>query len=216
MMRMDCTGTSERLPWLVSGGLSASEADEVRAHLATCPRCGEELAETRRAAAVFGAHLPVAVVMDLAWDRTPSGPDAALAASHVASCPECREELELARESRRLEAVGQERPRAVRWNPIWLAVPASLAAGLVVGFGLGDRGPSPATPADPRVPLLEQETARLRGVVETLETAARTARPRINVPLFELMPPLVRRGGTAEATEIAVPAGATEIALLAS
>ena len=213
---MDCKGTSERLPWLVSGGLSAPEADEVRAHLATCPRCREELDETRRAAAVFGAHLPVAVVMDLAWDRAPSGPEAGLAASHLASCPDCRDELELARESRRLEAVGEERPRAARWNPIWLAVPASLAAGLVLGFGLWGRGPAPVTPPDPRVALLEQETSRLRGMVQTLETAARTARPRINVPLFELMPLLVRRGGTAEATEIAVPAGAAEIALLAS
>lgn len=213
---MDCTGTSERLPWLVGGGLPAAEADEVRAHLATCPRCREELAETRRAAAVFGAHVPVAVLMDLAWDRTPSAPDAALAASHLASCPECREELELARESRRLEADAQERPRAVRWNPSWLAVPASLAAGLVLGFGLWGRGPAPVTPPDPRVALLEQETSRLRGMVQALERAASTARPRINLPLFELVPPLVRRGGASQATEIAVPAGAAEIALLAS
>jgi hypothetical protein len=64
------------------------------------------------------------------------------------------------------------------------------------------------------VAQLEQESARLRGLVETLEAAARTARPRINLPLFELTPALRQRGAAPEATEIAIPAGASEIVLL--
>ena len=47
---MDCAGVEERLPGLLAGNLQAAEADEVRAHLRTCPRCPGELEETRRAA----------------------------------------------------------------------------------------------------------------------------------------------------------------------
>ena len=212
---MDCQDVSERLPWLVAGSLSAPEADEVRAHLESCAQCREELAETRRAAAVFGAHLPASVLMDLAWDRPVADVDSRLATSHLASCAECREELELARESRAHEgAVREASPASGRRPPLTLLLPASLAAGLLVGYGLATRQAPVTPPADPRVAQLEQESSRLRGLVETLETAARTARPRINLPLFELTPALVRRGSATEPTEIAVPAGATEIGLL--
>jgi uncharacterized protein YbaR (Trm112 family) len=218
MMRMmDCQGVSERLPWLLAGSLSAPEADEVRTHMKACPRCREELDETRRAAEVFGAHLSTTLLLDLAWDRPVAGPDSRLAESHLASCPECREELELARESRRLEPMDREASTPVRMKlPLPLLLPASLAAGLVVGYGLAGRGTPAPPPADPRVAQLEQESTRLRGLVETLESAARTARPRINLPLFELTPGLVRRGGAQEPTDVAIPAGATEVVLLLS
>jgi hypothetical protein len=212
---MDCPGVSERLPWLLNGSLSASEADEVRSHLATCERCREEWEETRGAASVFDAHVPTSVVMDLAWDRPPSGLDPGLARAHVESCADCREELELARASRRLEA--QEASSPARRGPsvgFWL--PAALAAGLVIGFGLGARRTVTPPPDDPRVATLEEESARLRALVASLEAAARSARPRINLPLFELLPRVVRRGGASDGTEVTIPDGAPEVALLLS
>jgi hypothetical protein len=217
-MKMDCQGVSERLPWLVAGSLSAAEADEVRAHLESCPRCREELDETRRAADVFGAHVPTSILVDLAWDRPVSDADSSLATAHLAACPECREELDLARESRRLESAEAARSTPVRRPlPVTFLLPASLAAGLLLGYVLAPRHP-PVPPVtaepDPRVAQLEQESARLRGLVESLEAAARTVRPRINLPLFELTPALVRRGGAGTPTDIPIPAGAAEIVLL--
>lgn len=210
---MDCQGVSERLPWLLNGSLPPSERDAVRAHLTTCGRCAEELDETRQAGAVFGAHLAPAVVMDVAWDRPVTGVDRDLADAHLASCPECRDELDLARESRRLEA---EEPSERRRPAMALILPAALAAGLFAGFFLGTRR-TPAVPSpDPRVAELEAESARLRTLVGQLEAAARSVRPRINVPLFELLPALVRRGSEPDAVEVAIPAGASEVALLLS
>jgi hypothetical protein len=210
---MDCHGVSERLPWLLTGSLSASESEEVRRHLAACAACREELDETRRAAEVFGAHLSTSTILDLAWDRSPSGVEPGLAAAHLQGCVDCREELELARESRRAEA----HELTVRRKPsIGFVLPAALAAGLLIGFGLGGlRKPAPAPP-DPRVAQLEGESSRLRVLVSELEAAARTARPRINLPVFELMPALVRRGAEESGVDVAIPSGATEVALLLS
>jgi len=209
---MDCQGVSERLPWLLNGSLSAAEAQDVRAHLADCARCREELDETRRAAAVFDVHVPTSAILDLAWGRSVDD----LVRTHLDACAACREELDLARESRRLD---EEAPGArVRRLPVGFLLPLTLAAGLVVGFAVGGRRtvtPTSTLPSpDPLTANAEAEYARLRQLVARLEAEAQTARPRINLPLFELMPGLVRRGGTGGATEIAIPAHAKEVALL--
>lgn len=218
---MDCEAASERLPWLLNGTLEGREAEEVRRHLEACPRCREEMDETRTAAAVFGAHLPTAALIDLAWDRSPQGLDRALAQRHLESCSECREELDLARESRRLEQAdaepAQRRPR-VSWPAI--ALPATLAAGLAIGLWWDGARATPAPvaegPPSGRIAALESEVDRLRTMVARLEAAASQASlPRVNLPLFEMLPAsLVRSGSAGEDNEVLVPGGASEVALL--
>lgn len=214
---MDCQEVSERLPWLLNGSLSTSDAEALRTHLAGCPRCREEMEETRRAAEVFGAHLSTRAIVDLAWERPTTDIDPEVARAHVETCPDCREELALARESRGLDA---EEPRTPdrRARPAWYVLPATLAAGLALGFVVGTRkGPGPEAPPDrAQVAQLQGESIRLRERIAALETAARETRPRINLPLFEVLPDLLRRGGPDEATEVRIPAGAAEVALFLS
>jgi hypothetical protein len=215
---MDCQEVSERLPWLLNGSLPASQAEDLRAHLARCEGCRLEMEETRRAAAVFDAHLPASAIVDLAWDRAVEGIPSGLARAHVEACSECADELGLARESRRRESEERDRPQRPSVRPGWFVLPATLAAGLVLGF-LGGRlqPPSPpATPGPEHVARLEDESRQLRERLAALEHAASALRPRINLPLFEVLPGLVRRGDAEGTTEVAIPAGAAEIALLLS
>jgi hypothetical protein len=221
---MDCDDASERLPWLHAGTLDGRETAEVRRHLETCARCRDELDETRRAAAVFGAHLPTAVLLDLAWDRPVTALADELVQAHLESCADCREELALARESRRLEPAADGPPGAVlrptRWSWRAAALPATLAAGLAAGAFWG-RGTAPPPPAGggadaERVGSLEIEIARLRATVTDLEARVRAAAsPRLNLPIFELLPgTLVERGGSGGGNPVAIPKDADEIALL--
>lgn len=220
---MDCDATSERLPWLMAGGLEASEAEQVRAHLGGCPRCRAEMEDTRRAAGVFGAHLAASALLDLAWDRPLDGIDPALAKRHLDACVDCDEELALLRESRRLESTPAEPVSAARrtWWPL-IALPAGLAAGLVVGVWSGHR---PSTLPGPdaeterlRASALESEVDRLRGVIASLRSQAPTVElPRLNLPVFEILPgDLVTRGASADGNAVVLPAGATEVVLLLS
>jgi hypothetical protein len=212
---MGCDAVSERLPWLLNGSLAGAEAEEVRRHLAACPRCGAEMDETRQAAAVYGAHLAAAVLMDLAWDRALPEEDAAVARRHLDGCADCAEELALARESRRLEALPETTAgRGRGWWPA-IALPATLAAGLVLGMTWQASRGAPASPPPPgggRVARLEADVARLGGLVAALEQAARA--PRLNLPLFELLPAARVRGGAPDAQDVVVPPGAREIGLL--
>jgi hypothetical protein len=216
---MDCAAASERLPWLLTGSLEAAEAEEVRTHLEGCPRCRQEMDETRRAAAVFDAHLPSSVILDLAWERPLETDLSELARVHLEKCASCRDELELARASRQLEPLWAETSPGRR-SPAWRVVvlPATLAAGLVLGLWWGTHGDdavsdSPQTIT--RIAALEAELARLRAAMATRDVPApRIAVPRLNLPVFEILPSLVKRGAGDEANEIRVPAGATEIALL--
>lgn len=212
---MACDAVSERLPWLLNGSLEGAEADEVRRHLATCARCRGEMEETRQAAAVFGAHLPPGVLMDLAWDRALSEEDAALARRHLDGCAECTEELALARESRALEAAPESTARrGGAWWPA-VALPATLAAGLVLGMEWQSSRGTPASPPPGdggRVARLETEVARLSGLVASLEQAARA--PRLNLPLFELLPAARVRGSARDAQDVVIPRGARDVVLL--
>lgn len=217
---MDCEAASERLPWLLNRTLESQEEEQVRRHLASCPRCRAEMDDTRRAAAVFGAHLPSAAIIDRAWDRANESLEPALVDRHLEACADCREELALARESRQLEAAAAE-PSPARRRAAWpvFALPATLAAGLVLGLwwdgGRGGPVPSQPPPGPDRTAALESEVSRLRATVTSLEAAARQARlPKVNVPLFEILAASVMRGGAADGNDVAVPAGATEIALL--
>lgn len=218
---MDCEAASERLPWLLSGSLERSEAEEVRGHLEGCARCREEMDETRRAAAVFGAHLPSSAILDLAWGRPVEPALADVARAHLDSCAPCREELGLAEESRQLEPAWPEVPGQARGRtPLWrkVVMPATLAAGLVLGFwgGALHRAARSEPPQNQtRIAALEAELARLRALVTVRESAApKAALPRLNLPVFEILPRLVQRGSQDDANEVVVPAAATELALL--
>jgi RNA polymerase sigma factor (sigma-70 family) len=215
---MDCEAATERLPWLYAGSLEPAEAAEVRRHLEGCERCRAELQQTRQAAAVFDAHLPSAVLVDVAWDRPVTAFADDLVQAHLDGCASCREELALLQESRRLEPQAEAAPvvRPVRWHKI--ALPATLAAGLAAG-ALWGRGTAPRTPVatdGPRVSALETEVQRLRATVGDLEARVRAAAgPRLNLPIFEILPGSAVVRGTAEpGTVVEIPADAQEIALL--
>ena len=216
---MDCEAASERLPWLLAGSLDPAEAEEVRRHLAGCTRCQAELEETRRAAAVFEAHLPSPILVDLAWERPVTALPDELVQAHLAGCADCRDELGLLRESRRLEPLVDAPTvvRPARWHRI--ALPATLAAGLAAG-ALWGRATVPRPPTGGndggRVGALEAEVARLRATATDLEARVRAAAsPRLNLPIFELLPgTLIERGGAGGGNPVALPKDAPEIALL--
>jgi hypothetical protein len=215
---MDCEATSDRLPWLLNGTLSEMESENARAHLSLCPRCRREMEETRRAAAVFGAHVSTADLVDLAWDRPVA--ETALVHGHLESCRDCAQDLALARESRAREDapdLPSRRGAALRFGR-YLALPSSLAAGLLLGLWWGgDRAPAPAPTPDPRVPALVAEAARLREASERLQADLEEARaPHVNVPVAELLPAnLARRSSDAPPVgEVLVPAGARVVTLL--
>ena len=164
------------------------------------------------------------VVLDLAWDRPVTALADELVQAHLASCTDCREELALARESRRLESIAEATPGAVlrpgRWTWRAAALPATLAAGLAAG-ALWGRGIAPRPPVGGggdggRAASLEIEVARLRGTVTDLEARVRAAAsPRLNLPIFELLPgTLVERGGSGGGNPVAIPKDAPEIAWL--
>jgi Putative zinc-finger len=223
---MDCDAASERLPWLYAGSLAPEEAAELRRHLEGCPRCLAEMDETRRAAAIFDAHLPTAVVLDLAWDRPVVALPADVVRAHLESCAACGEDLALGRESRLLEGQGPGAATVLPLRPAarsgWrvAALPATLAAGLAVGalWGRGTARPQVQTQVQTNssgVSALETEVARLRQAVSDLEARASAgAGPRLNLPIFELIPgALIDRGAPVGGNDVAVPADAAEIAL---
>jgi hypothetical protein len=108
MAKTTCDWTVERLPWWVNGTLEEAEARGVEVHLAECATCRDELAATRGALALYGAHLPVGALLDLIEDEA-AGSECAMnggelsreaAVAHLGHCAACREELALLRESR--------------------------------------------------------------------------------------------------------------------
>jgi len=209
---MDCDTAGGLMPWLLNRTLAPGEADAVRRHLEGCARCRAERDETKQAAAVFGAHPPTADIVDLAWERPLA--DAGLVRRHVAECAECAEELQLAEESRRasMPAADGTRVAAFPSRRRWLALPATLAAGLVLGL-LWPRPPAPKD--DGRVAVLEAELRRLQSSVADLQSrAAALAAPDLNLPVFELVASALTRGAGGAANEIVVPSGARQVALL--
>ena len=211
---MACDEVVDRLPWLLNGSLEGDERDAVRAHVAACRACARQLEETRQAFAVFGAHLPSAVVVDLAWERPVTGLPASLVEGHLASCPLCADELALARESRRLEAESDV-PRAAGRRPAVVRFAewgGSLAAGLLLGLWWGgalERKPLPSPSAT--VSTAPQERPSPRPEQEELE---RLRAPEPNLPIFELLPSdhVERSGGAGR--EVIVPASARRVVLL--
>jgi hypothetical protein len=210
-----CDEVVDRLPWLLNGSLEGEEREAVRAHVATCSGCRRDLEETRQAFAVFGAHLPSATLVDLAWERPVTGLPPGLAKRHLESCPQCAEELALAQESRRLEAKADvPRPAGHRSAVVRFAEwGGSLAAGLLLGLWWGgavERRPLPAPPGTSPGPPPERHAAR----PDQEEELQRLRAPEPNLPIFELLPSdhVERSGGAAR--EVVVPSSARLVALL--
>jgi hypothetical protein len=213
---MDCDDAALRLPWMINGTIDADEAARLREHLAACAACRRELEETKQAAAVFSAHVPTSILMDMAWDR-PATIDAALVSRHLEHCQPCAEELALARGSRGLvdEAESVVRPRPVAWWSV-ASVPASLAAGLAVGLFWATTRTVPPPADDSRVRPLESEVARLRESEQAMRAELdRLRRPQINLPVYELFPAndTTRSSGRQE-NDVVLPAGATQVAFV--
>lgn len=108
MTKTSCDWIVERLPWWANDTLEEGEAERVAAHLDECAACRAELAATRQAMALYGAHLPVETLLDLAAGGVGAadeggpvgGVSRATIQAHLGHCAACREELSLLRESR--------------------------------------------------------------------------------------------------------------------
>jgi hypothetical protein len=99
----------------------------------------------------------------------------------------------------------------------WAGLPASLAAGLALGLWWGTaRAPATTARDDGRVIVLEAELARLREAEQGLRAELDgTRRPQLNLPVFELLPAEeTRRSAGGARSDVAVPAGASQIAFV--
>jgi hypothetical protein len=221
---MVCAEVAELLPWFLNGTLKPSDVQRIRSHLESCPSCRGDLGRTQWASSVFGAHVPAAALVALAWNLPAEGLDLDLCRQHVKSCQACAEELALVRESRELESADEARPAARQLRPAlrW----GSLAAALAVGFGAGLLSlrltvHRPAQEArrlagrvdelDAQVRRLQEAEARLRGEVRRLEA------PEINLPIVEALPDSAGpRSQKPPGARVLVPTGARLVAFVLS
>jgi hypothetical protein len=133
-----CARVQELLPWWLNGSLEAADRREVEDHLAACAGCRAELEGTRAAWAIFATHLPAADVAAYGLGLVP-GMKQARIEMHLAGCGDCS--AEAARVGRAARGADGPSPRRAARSP-WAAgglpwAPLALAAGLVLGFGLG-------------------------------------------------------------------------------
>jgi hypothetical protein len=204
---MDCREACERLPWYLNGTLEELEREDLRVHMDGCARCRQDLAETRRAAALFGPHVAPEVIVALSSGEAPSGPEAEQVRSHLAACADCAEELELAGEGLRAVAdaphaapsAGAKRPRAL--GSLAAGAAATFAAGLLIGR-LTSSPPSGGETG--RVASLESEVVRLRQ--ERAAALVPTQSVQKNVPVLELLPEeALKRGSSPASTQPPAP-----------
>jgi hypothetical protein len=226
---MQCEQAVGLLPWLLNGSLEPDERRALEKHLGGCAACRKELEQTRRAAAVYGAHLPSAEIGALAWERPLSEVDPEIARRHLESCEGCAEGLRLARESRALEegtgapasAPWAARPRAA-WRSPLLATAACLALVSAGAWILASRRATSLVEAELRsvsdqLAAAEAAVAELRhGEAELRRRLARAAAPQLNLPVFELLPGSQRRRAADTPQQLRVPAGAAFVALVLS
>jgi len=100
--------TVELLPWLINGTLDSGERRQVEEHLESCADCRGELAVTRGAFALYGAHLPATVLAQHAeipeahlYGAAGLPIERRLVEAHLDHCVACRDDVELTRESLR-------------------------------------------------------------------------------------------------------------------
>jgi hypothetical protein len=208
----------------LNGSLEPEEQARLRGHLEGCSACQAELRETRRAAAVFGAHLASRAIVDLAWDRPPSGIDTETARRHLETCASCADELTDARESRSAEANAANVRPAAAAPAFWKQAP--LAAGLVLGLVAGVFWGSGRRPVDTggeerqrlasRLAEVDAEATRLRDrQAELQRRLERLEAPQANVPVVEVQPDgAIQRSGGQRPKEVVLPAGTPFVTLV--
>ena len=223
--QLDCQQVTDGLPRLVSGALPAEEDRQARGHLASCASCARGFEEVRLISQLLAAHLPAGTLVDLAWDRPPTGIDADLARRHLESCAACAEELALTRESRRLEAQAR-RHTSTRGPLVWRW--GALAAGLPLAFVGGMLWRTTRDSAD--ITARESEKQALETRISDLQTEVRReqedgqalkqqidrlAGPQPNVPVVEVFPDsLTLRSTQASPNQVVVAADAAWVVLL--
>ncbi len=186
---MECENINELLPWYRNGSLDPVEVEVVRAHLASCDSCRQDLSDTDFAASVARVHLPTEALVARA-EGAPSPLDPARVEAHLAACESCAEELAWIEEGRqaietfdgarvvpfrRPEGVGVETPsRGV--SPAWrfAAVAATLVLAVLAGALWLQRSEADrpdevlaARPAEPAVAAVDGR-GRANPVVESL------------------------------------------------
>lgn len=172
-MIADCAEIEQLLPWYLAGSLTAVEAERARHHLASCDRCREALAATRRAAEVFSAHPAAELLADYGLGLPVAAESRELLERHLVDCADCRAELELVRADpgpavsttgvgAEVRAIGPRpgRAPAAGWRALAVAASVAAAVSLSLWFGNGRAGAP-----NGGVALLElrPEAARTRG-----------------------------------------------------
>lgn len=204
----------ERLPWLANGALEAAERHAVESHLADCPGCRLELAETVAALRLAAAaHPSSAQLVAHAWSESPTEARAALE-RHLALCAPCRRELDLAAASRELEDEaapgGASGPPAAARGAGRLALRAAagvaLLAGALLAFAAWRQAASDRAALERRLASAESALAvageeRARSAAGDEQRMARLEQrlaeldgPRAGLPVIELVPEGVLRG----------------------
>ncbi len=183
---MICDRAAELLPWLLNGTLEPDVQRELVEHLRACPACRWDLAATRQAWDIHGAHVPIETLIAYSFGEELHGLTMAEVQSHLEACPACRTDLELVRQdplaepragvglepavsttaARSLPGASAPQPRRAR---SWLLA-AGISAALAGAFALGrwqTPRPHTAPAADVQVVELVPESRVERGPVST-------------------------------------------------
>lgn len=192
------------LPWHLNGTLDSGERRQVEEHLESCADCRGELAETRGAFALYGAHLPATLLVQRA--EAPAARlygvgglpvERRLVDAHLDHCGSCREELDLVRQSlqsfrhetgdqddalapvtpfaRPVKEVGTEDLSTTEDYGTSRWLPMALAASLLVAVISAGGWGFTAQQADARADDQRQEIAELQERLQDLERRQRTA-----------------------------------------
>lgn len=222
---------AELLPWLLNGSLEEEERVELRAHLAACSRCRQQLEESAAVWVMHAAHPPTSLLVDWAEGRPLAASERRLVAEHLESCESCRRQAELAAEVLAVDLddgnEGEATPRATRrasWRQVVLAAAALLVAVLAGSLLWQQRAVTRrAVELDEANTALRQEleTERRRGEARGEEVRGLEDRlaileaPRVGLAWTELRPtPDRMRGGDAPPERVEVDAAARGLVLV--
>lgn len=222
---------AELLPWLLNGSLEEEERAELRAHLAGCSRCRQQLEESAAVWVMHAAHPPTSLLVDWAEGRPLAAAERRLVADHLESCESCRQQADLAAEVLAVALddgnEGEATPRAARrgsWRTVVLAAAALLVTVLAGSVLWQERAVTRrAVELEEANTALRQEleTERRRGeargeeVRRLEERLASLEAPRVGLAWNELRPTPDRpRGGDSQPERVEVGAAASGLVLV--